>query len=491
MFVSVAVSLYTSRVVLDVLGFDDYGVYSLVAGIAGMLCFMNASLAAASSRFLSYELATPDISRIHKVFSTAVVIHILLAIAFLILAETIGLWYIKFKIVVPDGSRTAAMWVYQCSVVSIVIGIIQSPYNALIIAKEKMSIYAYIEIVNVFLKLGIVYILYVISFNKLISYGVLTLLVSMAISLFYVIWCRTNFIECRFSIPRDRRYFRPMLSFSCWNLLGDIGYTLRQNGSNIILNLFFGPIVNAANGIAMTVQGTIMGFSTNVITAMRPPIIKDYSRGDKDSVEKLLASGTKLSLILMLIVSGPIFINAEGILKLWLKEVPEYCVQFTIVSLMCGCVACASNVLYIGLQAANRIKWMNIIRFMLYSASIFILWGLLSIGLQPVVAYYLIFVLLIITTLLNLFLLKPIFAKLNIFGIVRDYVSVTVIALICIFSVTYTLNVNSNFIKLIITTLVYIPLFSILCYLLALNKFEKSKVRRVVNKLLIKLFTKN
>lgn len=483
MLFSVVISLYTSRVVLNILGVEDYGIYALVGGITSMLSFINASMGASSSRYLSYELGQSENKNIKNVFSTSIIIHVFIAIVFLLFAETLGLWYVKYKIIVPEESRISAIWVYQSSVVCAILSIIQSPYHAFIIAKEQMSIYAYVEILNVSLKLVIVYLLLIVPFNKLICYGLLLMSVSIFIAFLYIYYSRFKFNECRFVIPQNKRYFRPMLSFSLWNLLGDIGYTIRQNGSNIVLNLFYGPVVNAANGIAMTVQGTVMGFSTNVVTAIRPPLIKQYSKGEMASVSSLLASGTKLSLLLMFIISGPIFINTNEVLKLWLGEVPEYCISFTSISLMCGCVSCASQVLYIGLQAANKIKIMNILRFVIYASSIFILWGLLKFGFQPDCAYYLIFIMLIVTTVLNLFLLRPILYEIKIFNILCDCIKVVVLAVICIYFIEYIFENNSGVIKLILSSIGYLTLFLLLNYFVSLNKNEREKVNTVYYKL--------
>lgn len=482
MIVSLLVSLYTSRVVLEVLGIEDYGIYSLVGGVTAMMSFINASMSNTSSRFLSFELGqnTP-ISRIREVFTSAVYIHLIIAGVFILIAETVGLWFVANKINIPEESRNAAIWVYQFSILSSCIGIIQTPLHALIISKEKMTIYAYMEVANTFLKLGIVYLIVFFPYNKLITYAFLFFLSSLLIAVIYYIYCFKNFKDSRLIRLSDYGFIRPMLSFSGWNLIGDIGFTLRQNGSNIILNIFFGAIINAANGIAQTIQSALMGLSINVITALRPPIIKKYSSGDSQTASKMLFSGSVLALGIMCAIMGPVIININTILNFWLKDVPPYTASFTIVCLAAGAISCSSNVLYIGLQAAARIKTLNLVRLIVYSASIFILYMLLKNGFPPITAYLLVCLALYLTQAVNIFLLRRICNPRDCFVTLWRLTYIMFICAIDIVIVNLLFSsINETLCRFLLSSISYIILFIISFYLFCLNKDERSVVQQLL-----------
>ncbi len=295
MLLSMAVSLYTSRVVLEVLGVDDYGLYSVTGGVVAMFAFINGSMSGATSRFLTYEMGLGNAERLRDTFNSALLVHIGVAAIILVFAETIGLWFLNCKLSIPEESMTAANWVYQFSIVASLVTITQVPYNACIIAHENMNVYAYIEIANVLMKLGIVYLLVVIGGNKLIIYGILVLVVNIIVASLYRIYCLRKFSESHFRYVFDKSILKPMLSFSGWDLYGNMCVTARTQGIVMLINVFFGVAVNAAASIATTVFSTLSSFASNIIMAFRPQIIKQYAAGESEEFNKLLMNCIKFS----------------------------------------------------------------------------------------------------------------------------------------------------------------------------------------------------
>lgn len=316
MFISVIISLYTSRVVLQTLGVEDYGIYGVVGGIVAMMGFINASMSGATSRFLTFELGRGDFSRLSKTFSSALLVHIIIAVIVLVLAETVGLWFLCNKLVIPEGRMVAAHWVYQLSILSSMLAITQVPYNSSIIAHEKMDVYAYVEILNVMLKLLIVYLLVIGSFDKLILYAILMFAVSVIIIMVYRIYCIRRFEECKFRWIWDKTFLKPIISFSGWDLFGNMAVTTRQQGTNFLINMFFGVVYNAASGVASTVNGILGMFSQNILTAFRPQIIKFYSVGSVQESVNLLYNAGKFATLLMVLIAIPFSFEMEYIMKL-------------------------------------------------------------------------------------------------------------------------------------------------------------------------------
>lgn len=366
MFLTMIVGLYTSRVVLATLGVEDYGIYGVVGGVVAMMGFLNASMSGATSRFLTFELGRGDQKRLADTFSSALIVHIGIAIVVFILAETVGLWFLCNKLVIPEGRMTAAHWVYQCSILSAMLGITQAPYNASIIAHEKMDVYAYVEILNVVLKLLIVYLLVIGNFDKLKLYAVLMLAVSIVILSIYRIYCIRKFEETHFHWIWKKDILQALLSFSGWDVYGNASTLARTQGVNMLLNMFFGTVANAAAGVATMVQSILMQFSSNVVTAVRPQIIKSYSTGDIPRMKFLLLNSSRYIYLLLLLISLPILIETDFLLKLWLKIVPEYSIWFTRYLLLFNFFATISFVFAIGIHATGKVKRISLINGTLY-----------------------------------------------------------------------------------------------------------------------------
>lgn len=329
MLFTMAVSLYTSRVILQTLGVEDFGVYNVVGGVVSMLSFFNSSMATSTQRFLNFEMGKGDSLALNKVFINAINSHLFIAIITAIALESVGLWFLYNKLVIPKEQIDAATLVFHCSVISLFISIVNTPYRASIIANEKMGIFAYFSIIEVMLNLLIVYALVVIPYNKLATYGALTMLSTIASSALNFQYCIRHFKECRYVLSIDIGLIKKMLLFSGWMLFGCLSDMLSKQGVNVLLNLFFGPVFNAARGIAIQVNTAVNSFVANFMTAVRPQIIKSYSAGDFSHMYRLVFSSSKMSFYLLFLITTPILLYTEFILQLWLKQVPEYCVLFT------------------------------------------------------------------------------------------------------------------------------------------------------------------
>lgn len=352
----ILVSLYTSRVILKTLGVEDYGIYNVVGGFVSMFGFLNTAMSATTQRYITYSLGTENTAQLNKVFSNCVMTHILIALIVLLFAESVGLWFLFNKMIIPESRMTAAFVVFQCSVVSTVVLILSVPYNADIIAHEKMSAFAYISIVEVTLKLLIVFLLKIGGIDKLIFYGILLLIVQCSIRLIYGSYCKRHFEETKFRIMWDFSLFKEMLSFAGWNLFGGVSNIMYTHGVNLLLNLFFGPTVNAARGIAIQVQNAISQFANSFQMAINPQITKSYAQRDYAYMHKLVFRSSKFTFILLFILSLPIFTETEAILKLWLGVVPNWTVVFLRLMLCIVIIDSVANPFMVSVAATGNVK---------------------------------------------------------------------------------------------------------------------------------------
>lgn len=351
-----AVSLYTSRVVLQALGVEDFGIYNVVGGVVAMFGFLNAAMSSSTQRYLTFELGRGDMSRLRTVFCTSVNIHALISLVIVLLAETIGLWFFYQKMIIPEERLNAAMWVYQFSVLSSVVMVMSVPYNASIIAHERMSAFAYISILEVLLKLLIVFLLQVVCWDRLAFYAFLVFLVQLGIRFIYGIYCRKHFKETAFRWLWDKVMFREMLSFAGWNLWGNCAGVAFTQGINLLLNMFFGPVVNAARGIAVQVQSAVQQFSLNFQTAVNPQITKSYAVQDYGYMHSLIFRSSKFTFFLLLLLSLPVMLETGTILRLWLGTVPEYTVAFLRLMLCITVIDGVANPLMVSAAATGRVK---------------------------------------------------------------------------------------------------------------------------------------
>lgn len=429
MLLSMAVSLYTSRIVLNTLGVEDYGLYTLIAGFVTIFGFLNSTMSGATSRFLTFELGKSDPVRQNKTFCAAMTVHIGIALIVLILAETIGLWFLNCKLNIPADRMFAAQWVYQLSILSILFTIIQVPYNASIIAHERMGVYAYVEILHVTLKLLLVYILLIVSYDKLILYASLSLFVSFIIMNIYRLYCKRSFPECRYSSLGEKGEIRPLLSFSGWDLFGHMSYTVRQQGTNVLLNLFFGAALNAASGLATQVQGIIFSFATNIITAVRPQIIKSFATHKTDQMLNLIFASSKYICFLMIFLIVPLIAEMEFVLTVWLKNVPQYAVQFCQILLLSCIISSISQVVYIGIHATGQLKYSSINRSTIYMLTPVIIWILFRLNFSAITSYVVILLSQIFICGSDIFFLKKSIPSLSVKKMLKEVVAPCLITL--------------------------------------------------------------
>jgi O-antigen/teichoic acid export membrane protein len=356
MILIMGVTIYTSRVVLDKLGVDDYGLYNVVVGIVGMLSFINGTLSIGSMRFLTYELGREDESSLHQTFCTAFYTHLALALILTLFLETIGLWYVYEKMVVPTDRFNTVVWVYQISILTSAINITQVPYTSLIMAHERMGIYAYVSIFESIAKLLVVYLICLSSYDRLLVYAVLLAIVQISVAFLYRIYCVKRFKESRLQYLFNKVIFRGMMGFSGWNIMSNLSETLNLQGVIVLINLFFAPYVVAAQAIANQVSGAMMQFVNNFRTAINPQIIKLYASGDRNDSKKLTLDTTIYCFDLVLMLGLPAIVVMDKLMDLWLVEVPPYAVIFTQWIIVRQIVSTFSASFYIPMMAANKMK---------------------------------------------------------------------------------------------------------------------------------------
>lgn len=380
MILIMGVTLYTSRVVLDKLGITDYGLYSVVGGVVGMLSFLNGTLSIGTSRFLTYELGSGNNYRLLRTFSTAFYTHLILAVIILLIMETGGMWFLCNKLVIPPDRLMACLWVFQLSILTTVIAITQVPYTAVIMAHEHMSIYAYVSIFEAVAKLLVCYLLAIVDFDKLIFYAALVAVVQLLVAFYYRFYCSRHFTESRLKWRFDKDILRSLMSFSGWNVLANITETLKLQGVIVLINMFSTPAIVAAQAIANQVTNAMMQFVNNFRTAINPQIIKLYAAGDKESSKRLMLTTTVYCFDLVLLLSLPALFVMNELLHIWLIEVPDYAVIFTQWMIVCQIIGTFNVAFYIPMMAANKIKSNSMAAAYLGIGQFVLLYILLKIG---------------------------------------------------------------------------------------------------------------
>ena len=385
MLLLMVISLYTSRVVLNALGVDDYGIYNVVGGIVVLLAFLNNAMAGSTQRFLNFEMGTQDSDALRRVFSTSIHIHIIVALVVLILGETIELWFMN----IPELRITAANYVYQFSLITCVLNFLTVPYNATIIAHERMSAFAYISILEGVLKLSVAIAVYYASFDKLIFYGSLMLFVGLINNSCYATYAFRHFAECRGVSRRiNKDKMREMLSFSGWTIFGNLGYILHTQGIAIIINMFFSVAVNAAQGIANQVNGVVQQFLSNFLLALNPQLVKSYAAGDIEAMHKLIIRGCKFAFCLVAFFVVPLVLETPTILQTWLGIVPEYTVVFVRMVLIILLVNSLSNILATSKGATGNIRTYQITVTTIGAFHLPLAWVAFALGYGPEYAMY-------------------------------------------------------------------------------------------------------
>lgn len=387
MFILMLIGLYTSRVILNTLGFNDYGIYNVVGGIVVMFSVFTTTISTAIGRFITYEIGKGDKERLKTVFSTSIYVQIVLAIAIVLLCEIIGYWFLMNKMDIPDNRMDAALWVFHISNIGFGLGLFFTPYTSLIIAHERMGAFAYMSIFDAVAKLLIVYLLLLFDVDKLKLYSVLLFLVGLITSLIYVVYCRFHFEESKIVCRFDKSIFSHMASFAGWNLFGHGAWMLETQGTNLLINMFFGVQLNAARGIAVQVNNLVQQFVGNFMTALTPQITKSFAAGDLEYMRSVVLRGAKFSFFLMFIIALPVALETNLLLHLWLKDYPPYTIWFVRFTLGTSLCMVLVNPLLSALQATGDIRNYQIIVGIVGLMQFPLIYLAFKLGCSPIASY--------------------------------------------------------------------------------------------------------
>lgn len=478
---TMVVSLYTSRILLEALGIDNYGIYNAVGGFVAMFSVLSGSLSNAISRFITFELGRNNPNRLQRVFSTSITVQFILSLILLLIAETVGLWFVHDKMEIPLERFSAAIWVYQFSVITFVINLISVPYNAVIIAHERMSVFAYVSLLEVFTKLAITYMISVTVNDRLILYGFFLMLVAIIIRIIYGQYCKCHFYECVFDMHIDKKLLHEMSGFVGWNLIGNASYVLNTQGIHVMSNLFFGVAINAARGVASQVEYAVTQFVNNFTTAINPQITKLYAIGDIENASKLVCQGAKCSFFMMFLLVSPIIIETDFIMGIWLKHVPEYSILFVRLTLCLSLCSVLSNTLVTMVYAIGQIKKYQLLVGAILLLSFLITYMSFRIGFYAHVAYIVSSIIHLCLLYIRLFLLKRMVDfQMNFFfkNVVIRILPVILLSLI--FLVILRNEMQPSCIRLIFISVVSVLWNLFLMFYIGLDKMEQDMIVKFV-----------
>lgn len=400
------ISLYTSRVVLQVLGVEDYGVYQVVGGLVAMFSVISSSLSSAISRFITFEIGRGDMDRLKRIFSTSIIIQLCLCVIVALAVEIGGLWFMHTEMQIPAGRLDAAEWVLHCSVLTFCLNLLSIPYNACIIAHEHMKAFAYVSVVEAMLKLVILFLIIHSPIDRLVAYALLLTLAAALIRLAYTVYCHKHFEETKTKLIFDKSIFKEMSGFSGWSFFNNTSFILNNQGVSMLMNVFFGVTVNAARGIAIQVESAVLQFVNNFTTALNPQITKSYANGDLDNMYKLVCRGAKFSFFSMLILSLPIILEANQILSMWLTEVPEHTVIFVQLSMLMGMCDCIGTTGYTACIATGKLKRYSLILTPLIVLEFPLSWLFFYYGASVESSYYLYILIKLLVLFVRMYLMQ-------------------------------------------------------------------------------------
>ena len=479
------VSLYTSRVILRVLGISDYGIYQVIGGLVAMFGVLSTALSAAISRFITFEIGSGNKEKLCRVFSTSIIIQFIIAFIVLLLAEVIAIWFVQTQMKIPEGRMIAAQWVLHCSLITFCINLVSVPYNACIIAHEHMKTFAYISVLDVLLKLIVCFCIFISPVDKLIFYAVLLTVEAVIIRIIYSFYCHRHFEESRSKLIFDKTIFRDMLSFSGWSFFTNTNSILNNQGVNMLINVFFGVTVNAARGIAVQVENAVLQFVNNFTVAINPQITKSYASGEMERMYSLVCRGAKFSYFAMLLVALPIVCEAEKILNIWLTVVPEHTVIFVRLSLVLGVFDCIGASGYTACAAAGKMKRYALILTPIGLLEFPLTWMFFGMGAPAVSTYYLYIFVKFLVVIARLFLLRdmvgltPVIFVKNVF---RPILFTTLVAVLPSIFVIYVFP--QSFWRLFISVIVALSTVSLASLYIGMTVGERQIIMERVYKLL-------
>lgn len=491
MVIVLVITLYTSRVILNVLGVEDYGVYNVVAGFVTMFGFFNSSLSNGIQRFYNFELGKNGVEGARRVYNMALLIQVLLAIIIVLPTEVLGLWYLHNKMVIPEGRMFAAEWIFQLSLLTFVLHIIQVPYTAAVMAHERMDFYAIVSIFNVLISLVAVFLIPYLGGDALILYGVLITLIAFITLVLYVGYARRNFKEIVIEKAFRLSLFKEMLSFSGWNIFGTLGQMMKDQGVNLILNFFFGPIVNAARGIANQVNGGLQSFVANITVPVRPQVVQSYATGDIYRSLSLTHTISKLSCYFLLLMALPIMLEIDFVLKVWLGDnVPEHTSIFVVIIVLNSFINNLNAAISGVVHASGKMKLYQLCGGSISLVSIIAVYIAMLIWEIPSIALIVLLALDILRQFVALLVLKSIVnefsLKVYIHDVVVPLISVVLFALICPMLVHHYMI--DGILRFIIVLMVSILSVGTSIYIIGLSKSEKSLVKQMLSNMTKRLF---
>lgn len=479
------VALYTSRVVLNTLGVDDYGVYQAVGGVIAMFSVISGALSNSISRFITFGLGKGDYKNLNKIFCTSVNIQIMISLVILVLCELLGVWFLNYKMNIPPERLYAANWVLQFSLITFVIGLLSTPFNASIIAHEHMKAFAYVSILEATLKLVIIYALLISPFDKLITYSVLLACVSVVIWIIYCIYCHKKFDECKFHFIYDKGIFREMVGFASWNFFSNAAYIFNTQGISILVNMYFGVALNAARGIATQVDAAVMQFVNNFSMAVNPQITKSYATGDMSRMNYLICKGARFSFFLLFVFSLPVLFETNYILTIWLKTVPDYTVIFVRLAFVGSMITCLGTTGYTACMATGRIR--NYVLWITLSGSMvfFITWLAYYLGAPVEVTYWIYIIVNTIVQVIRLLLMKHMLNFSPALWVKEVLLRISLPTIIAVIPpICFILTQQESFVRFVITSIICVISSGLSIFYFGLTRSERQLISsKIINSL--------
>lgn len=475
-------NLYISRILLKTLGIEDYGIYNVVGGVITMFSFIQGVMSAGTTRYLNFAMGRNDFIMLQKVFSVSITVYSIMCLLIIILGETFGVWFLNNQLVIPKNRLFAANLIFQFTIISTVRTFMVATYNAVIISHEKMQVFAYVSMVEVLLKLAAVYLVMISPYDKLILYGLLYMLSDIIIGVFYFIYCKVHYFECKYVYCRDKAFYREILSYSGWNLFGSLAALVKGQGLNILINIFFNPSVNAARGIAYQVNSFVNQFSSNFYTAVRPQITKYYSAGEYNNMINLVFRSSKLSFYLIMLFSIPFIIETPMIIHLWLGQIPENVVVFVRIILLISALDSMANPIMTSIHAIGKIAFYQIVGGLLILLNIPISYYYLKDGAPAVIVFVVSLVISFICIFVRIIILKKYFTEFPLLKYIKEVIIncliVFIISILLPWFIHYKLDVS--LVNAVIVCFVSIFCSIVTIYMIGLNKEEKKIVKRLM-----------
>lgn len=476
--------LYTTRVTLKALGVDDFGIYNVVCGFVSMFTFLNTSMSNGIQRFFNFELGKNGIDGARKVYVTSLVVQVLLLIVIVLLTETFGLWYLHNKMVIPPERFVAAQWIFQFSILSFILIIMQVPYNASIMAHEHMNFYAFIGILDAILKLVIVLLIPYADVDRLVLYGFLLAMISLLNFVLAFVYSRTHFEEIRIRPLFNKGLFKSMLSFSGWNIFGSFSGMMREQGLNMILNIFFGPVVNAARGVAYQISSGLQGFVANISTAIRPQMVQSYAQGNTTRTINLMFSLSKVSISVLYIIAYPILLEIDYVLNLWLGgDVPDYTSSFVVIVVLIAFLNNMNSAVSGVVHATGKMRNYQVITSLITLLSLPVAYYMLELGYSPNSVFWVSFFFTLVMQFVSLLILRTL-VPFSLANYVRKVLIPFVFAVLISFALPLLpyYICQEGLLRFGLVTLVAVLSSSVSFYFVGLDKREKGLINSILQK---------